>query len=101
MLLHSAIVKLTVLLASFFLNMTSLSANYQVCRRKILIVGREYHMARGYTSIGPMAPFYVFPCGHAFHAECLIAHVTRCTNEAQVCYGVISLYCNFIGFESK
>lgn len=57
-----------------------------VCRRKILIVGREYHMARGYTSIGPMAPFYVFPCGHAFHAECLIAHVTRCTNEAQAEY---------------
>lgn len=56
------------------------------CRRKILTVGREYQMARGYTSIGPMAPFYVFPCGHAFHAQCLIAHVTRCTNEAQAEY---------------
>ncbi|GMY10028.1 vacuolar protein sorting-associated protein 18 homolog [Fagus crenata] len=56
------------------------------CRRKILAVGREYQMARGYTSIGPMAPFYVFPCGHAFHAQCLIAHVTRCTNEAQAEY---------------
>lgn len=54
-----------------------------VCRRKILSVGREYQMARGYTTMGPMAPFYVFPCGHAFHAQCLIAHVTRCTNEAQ------------------
>jgi hypothetical protein len=72
--------------------MTSLSANYQVCRRKILTVGREYQMARGYTSIGPMAPFYVFPCGHAFHAQCLIAQVTRCTNETQVCYGVIFLF---------
>ena len=41
-------------------------------------------MARGYTAVGPMAPFYVFPCGHAFHAHCLIAHVTRCTNESQV-----------------
>ncbi|KAG6661371.1 hypothetical protein I3843_03G164800 [Carya illinoinensis] len=54
-----------------------------VCRRKILTVGREYQMARGYSSIGPLAPFYVFPCGHAFHSQCLIAHVTRCTNEAQ------------------
>ncbi|PON81924.1 Deep orange protein [Trema orientale] len=56
-----------------------------VCRRKILTAGREYLMARGYTT-GLMAPFYVFPCGHAFHAQCLIAHVTRCTNEAQAEY---------------
>ncbi|KAH9792777.1 vacuolar sorting protein 18 [Citrus sinensis] len=55
-----------------------------VCRRKILIAGRDYRMARGYASVGPMAPFYVFPCGHAFHAQCLIAHVTQCTNETQV-----------------
>lgn len=41
-------------------------------------------MTRGYMAVGPMAPFYVFPCGHAFHAQCLIAHVTRCTNQAQV-----------------
>ncbi|KAM2653035.1 hypothetical protein EV2_024720 [Malus domestica] len=57
-----------------------------VCRRKILTVGREYQLARGYASVGQMAPFYVFPCGHAFHAECLIAHVTRSTNEAQAEY---------------
>lgn len=68
------------------------SCQYQVCRRKILTVGREYQMARGYTSLGPMAPFYVFPCGHAFHAQCLIAHVTRCTNEAQVSCCVILLH---------
>ncbi|KAH9744315.1 vacuolar sorting protein 18 [Citrus sinensis] len=55
-----------------------------VCRRKILVAGRDYRMARGYASVGPMAPFYVFPCGHAFHAQCLIAHVTQCTNETQV-----------------
>ncbi|XP_042519518.1 vacuolar sorting protein 18-like [Macadamia integrifolia] len=54
-----------------------------VCRRKILIVGGTRQVARGYTSAGPMAPFYVFPCGHAFHAECLIAHVTGCSNQAQ------------------
>ncbi|CAL0323663.1 unnamed protein product [Lupinus luteus] len=53
-----------------------------VCRRKILTAGREFGMDRGYTSVGPMAPFYVFPCGHAFHAQCLIAHVTRCTVES-------------------
>ncbi|XVF44456.1 hypothetical protein PTKIN_Ptkin02bG0122300 [Pterospermum kingtungense] len=57
-----------------------------VCRRKILAVGGDYRMAHGYTAIGPMAPFYVFPCGHAFHAHCLIAHVTRCINESQAEY---------------
>lgn len=56
------------------------------CRRKILTAGGARRMARGYTSVGPMAPFYVFPCGHAFHSECLIAHVTRCTNRTQAEY---------------
>ncbi|RZS00679.1 hypothetical protein BHM03_00030434 [Ensete ventricosum] len=55
-----------------------------VCKRKILTTGGAPRLARGYTSIGPMAPFYVFPCGHAFHAQCLIGHVTRCTSETQV-----------------
>ncbi|CAA6658409.1 unnamed protein product [Spirodela intermedia] len=27
--------------------------------------------------------FYIFPCGHAFHAECLIAHVAQHTSRAQ------------------
>ncbi|CAH9073769.1 unnamed protein product [Cuscuta epithymum] len=54
-----------------------------VCRRKILNMGGEFGMARGYTAVGPMAPFYVFPCGHSFHAHCLIAHVTRCTTPSQ------------------
>ncbi|KAK7308269.1 hypothetical protein VNO77_41871 [Canavalia gladiata] len=57
-----------------------------VCRRKILTAGREFGMGRGYTSVGQMAPFYVFPCGHAFHAQCLIAHVTRCTVETHAEY---------------
>ncbi|KAL6493527.1 Vacuolar protein sorting-associated protein 18 like protein [Orobanche gracilis] len=57
-----------------------------VCRRKILNIGDDYRMARVYTSVGSMAPFYVFPCGHSFHAHCLIAHVTRCTTEAQAEY---------------
>ncbi|KAG9152185.1 hypothetical protein Leryth_016372, partial [Lithospermum erythrorhizon] len=52
-----------------------------VCQRKILNIGGE--VARGYTVVGPMAAFYVFPCGHAFHGQCLIAHVTRCTTPAQ------------------
>ncbi|CAM8954413.1 unnamed protein product [Rhodiola kirilowii] len=51
------------------------------CRRKILNVG-DYR-TRGYVSVGQMAPFYIFPCGHSFHAQCLIAHVTRCTTHAQ------------------
>ncbi|GAA0186776.1 membrane trafficking regulatory protein [Lithospermum erythrorhizon] len=54
---------------------------YKVCQRKLLNMGGE--VARGYTSVGLMAPFYVFPCGHAFHGQCLIAHVTRCTTPAQ------------------
>ncbi|EMS56180.1 hypothetical protein TRIUR3_02689 [Triticum urartu] len=54
-----------------------------VCRRKILTVGGLHQVGRSYTSVGHMAPFYVFPCGHAFHANCLIAHVTRCTSQAQ------------------
>ncbi|WMV29117.1 hypothetical protein MTR67_022502 [Solanum verrucosum] len=57
-----------------------------VCRRKILNVGGDYRMTTSYMVVGPMAPFYVFPCGHAFHAQCLIAHVTRCTNHAQICF---------------
>ncbi|TYJ47825.1 hypothetical protein E1A91_A01G018000v1 [Gossypium mustelinum] len=57
-----------------------------VCRRKILAIGGDYRMASGYTAVGSMAPFYVFPCGHAFHSHCLIAHVTRCTNESQAEY---------------
>lgn len=57
-----------------------------VCKRKILTVGRDYRMASNYTSVAQMAPFYVFPCGHGFHAQCLIAHVTRCTDETQAEY---------------
>ncbi|KAH1104100.1 hypothetical protein GLYMA_13G301100v4 [Glycine max] len=57
-----------------------------VCQRKILTAGREFGTGRGYTLVGQMAPFYIFPCGHAFHAECLIAHVTRCTVEAHAEY---------------
>ncbi|KAF0897711.1 hypothetical protein E2562_000427 [Oryza meyeriana var. granulata] len=54
-----------------------------VCKRKILTAGGLHQVGRSYTSAGHMAPFYVFPCGHAFHANCLIAHVTRCSNQAQ------------------
>ncbi|KAM7495155.1 hypothetical protein LguiB_029764 [Lonicera macranthoides] len=54
-----------------------------VCRRKIFSLGGDHRMVRSYASTGPMAPFYVFPCGHAFHAQCLIAHVTKCTPPTQ------------------
>ncbi|XP_010931902.1 vacuolar sorting protein 18 isoform X1 [Elaeis guineensis] len=56
------------------------------CKRKILTSGGTQRLARGYTSVGPMAPFYVFPCGHAFHAQCLIAHVTQCTSQTRAEY---------------
>ena len=36
-----------------------------------------------------MAPFYVFPCGHAFHANCLIGHVTRCSSQTHVSLSAI------------
>lgn len=64
------------------------TVGFKGCGRKILNVGGDFRMARGYTAVGPMAPFYVFPCGHAFHAQCLIAHVTRCTTPTQVSNGV-------------
>lgn len=57
-----------------------------VCRRKILNVADDYRMARAYASVGSMPPFYVFPCGHSFHSNCLIAHVTKCSGEAQAEY---------------
>ncbi|KAH1104098.1 hypothetical protein GLYMA_13G301100v4 [Glycine max] len=64
----------------------SVKGRTRVCQRKILTAGREFGTGRGYTLVGQMAPFYIFPCGHAFHAECLIAHVTRCTVEAHAEY---------------
>ncbi|KAL1198179.1 Vacuolar sorting protein 18 [Cardamine amara subsp. amara] len=52
-----------------------------VCKRKILMMTGDFRMAQGYSSAGPLAPFYVFPCGHSFHAQCLITHVTSCAHE--------------------
>lgn len=73
-----------------------------VCRRKILTAGWENRMARGYISIGAMAPFYVFPCGHAFHAQCLIAHVTRCTDRTQAEYILdLQKQLSLLGSESR
>eukprot|EP00252_Welwitschia_mirabilis_P007813 TRINITY_DN19529_c0_g1_i1.p1 TRINITY_DN19529_c0_g1~~TRINITY_DN19529_c0_g1_i1.p1 ORF type:complete len:1023 (+),score=246.07 TRINITY_DN19529_c0_g1_i1:343-3411(+) len=45
-----------------------------VCNKKILASSRN-GLTSGYTP--PMAPFYIFHCGHAFHAQCLIGHVTK------------------------
>lgn len=44
-----------------------------VCGLSILASGSL--QTRGYSSV--MAPFYVFPCEHSFHAECLIMHVIK------------------------
>ncbi|XP_028056883.1 vacuolar sorting protein 18-like isoform X1 [Camellia sinensis] len=73
-----------------------------VCQRKILTASWDHRMARGYTSVGAMAPFYVFPCGHAFHAQCLIAHVTRCTHRDQAEYILdLQKQLTLLGSESK
>lgn len=56
------------------------------CKRKILTTGGANLMSRGYAPGGAMAPFYVFPCGHAFHAQCLIGHVTRCSTQSHAEY---------------
>ncbi|KAF5949151.1 hypothetical protein HYC85_015108 [Camellia sinensis] len=73
-----------------------------VCQRKILTASWDHRVARGYTSVGAMAPFYVFPCGHAFHAQCLIAHVTRCTHRDQAEYILdLQKQLTLLGGESK
>ncbi|KAI8003763.1 Vacuolar sorting protein 18 [Camellia lanceoleosa] len=51
---------------------------------------------------GCNGPFYVFPCGHAFHAQCLIAHVTRCTHRDQAEYILdLQKQLTLLGGESK
>ncbi|KAI8002200.1 Vacuolar sorting protein 18 [Camellia lanceoleosa] len=73
-----------------------------VCQKKVLIASWDHRMARGYTSVGAMAPFYVFPCGHAFHAQCLIAHVIRCTHRHQAEYILdLQKQLTLLGGESK
>eukprot|EP00249_Psilotum_nudum_P014604 c24909_g1_i1 orf=639-3668(-) len=47
------------------------------CGRGILTQQKMH--GRGYTA--SMAAFYVFPCEHAFHAQCLISHVLKHTDE--------------------
>jgi len=37
--------------------------------------------ARSYTSL--VAPFYVFPCEHAFHAQCLTDYVLQHTDSSE------------------
>lgn len=44
-----------------------------ICGLGILASGST--QTRGYSSV--MAPFYVFPCEHSFHAQCLFAHVIK------------------------
>lgn len=38
-------------------------------------------VARSYTSL--VAPFYVFPCEHAFHAQCLTDYVLQHTDKSE------------------
>lgn len=48
-----------------------------VCGLSILALGGL--QAAGYSSA--MAPFYVFPCEHSFHAQCLIGYVIKQTDK--------------------
>ncbi|PKA62970.1 hypothetical protein AXF42_Ash007766 [Apostasia shenzhenica] len=57
-----------------------------VCKLKILSTGGAHQVGRGYMPIGKLTPFFVFPCGHSFHSQCLIAHVTTCTSQSHAEY---------------
>ncbi|XP_047317718.1 vacuolar sorting protein 18-like [Impatiens glandulifera] len=75
-----------------------------VCGKKIISAGWDQRLARGgYSSVvGHMAPFYIFPCGHAFHAQCLITHVTSRTNRAQAEYFLdLQKQLTLLGVDSK
>jgi len=67
-------------------SMVHLSFLYvQVCGQRILAskgaLGAS-GAARSYTSL--VAPFYVFPCEHAFHAQCLTDYVLQHTDSSEV-----------------
>lgn len=57
----------------------------QICGERIL-APRGMHgtlgAARSYSSL--VAPFYVFPCEHAFHADCLTDYVIKHTDKSEV-----------------
>lgn len=55
----------------------------QVCKCKILIVGMDYHISCLYLR-GPMGSLLCISMWHAFHEQCLIAHLTSHTNKTQV-----------------
>jgi ribosomal protein S27E len=56
----------------------------QICGERIL-APRGMHgalgAARSYSSL--VAPFYVFPCEHAFHADCLTDYVIKHTDKSE------------------
>ncbi|KAJ7548955.1 hypothetical protein O6H91_07G034600 [Diphasiastrum complanatum] len=55
-----------------------------VCGRKILALGTvrgSHGSATGYASF--MAPFYIFPCEHTFHADCLVGYVTKHVDQGE------------------
>ncbi|KAG8641485.1 vacuolar sorting protein 18 isoform X2 [Manihot esculenta] len=54
----------------------------KVCKCKILIVGMDYHISCLYLR-GPMGSLLCISMWHAFHEQCLIAHLTSHTNKTQ------------------
>uniref|UniRef100_A0A2C9URV2 Uncharacterized protein n=1 Tax=Manihot esculenta TaxID=3983 RepID=A0A2C9URV2_MANES len=59
------------------------NSTFQVCKCKILIVGMDYHISCLYLR-GPMGSLLCISMWHAFHEQCLIAHLTSHTNKTQV-----------------
>jgi len=67
----------------------------QVCGQRILAsrgANGALGAARSYTSL--VAPFYVFPCEHAFHAQCLTEYVIKHTDKSEVGTNVALVYIN-------
>ena len=60
---------------------------WQVCGLSIL--SSQPLQARGFSPM--MAPFYVFPCEHSFHAQCLLKHIVKHKdrNEVSVEYDLL------------
>ncbi|CAM6102948.1 unnamed protein product [Calypogeia fissa] len=55
-----------------------------ICGKRILLTNKKWGVrpvAQNYTS--GMAPFYVFPCEHSFHAECLTDYVMKHSDKLE------------------
>ncbi|KAG0626001.1 hypothetical protein M758_2G095100 [Ceratodon purpureus] len=53
----------------------------KICGQRLLVPKVAPGAARSYTAF--MAPFYVFPCEHAFHSQCLTDYVLQHTDQGE------------------